>query len=84
VERIYWEAGITLHQRRERRRRVVEHHRERFHATRADQVWSMGFVADQLPDARRFRSLTVIDIYTRECLATESQQKLKGEDVSAC
>jgi putative transposase len=46
-----------------------------------NQVWSMGFVADQLADGRRFRSLTVVDIYTRECLAIESDQKLKGEDV---
>ncbi len=41
----------------------------------------MDFVADQLADGRRFRSLTVLDIYTRECLAIESEQRLKGEDV---
>jgi putative transposase len=41
----------------------------------------MDFVADQLADGRRFRSLTVVDIYTRECLAIESEQRLKGEDV---
>ena len=41
----------------------------------------MDFVADQLADGRRFRSLTIVDIYTRECLAIESEQRLKGEDV---
>ena len=41
----------------------------------------MDFVADQLADGRRFRSLTVMDIYTRECLAIEAAQSLKGEDV---
>ena len=41
----------------------------------------MDFVADQLADGKRIRSLTVADIYTRECLAIESGQKLKGEDV---
>jgi putative transposase len=41
----------------------------------------MDFVADQLADGKRFRSLTVVDIYTRECLAIESEQRLKGEDV---
>jgi putative transposase len=41
----------------------------------------MDFVADQLADGRRFRALTVVDIYTRECLAIESEQRLKGEDV---
>jgi len=81
VERLYREEGLTLHQRRKRRRRVAEHRRARFHPTGPNQVWSMDFVADQLADGRRFRSLTVVDIYTRECLAIESEQRLKGEDV---
>ena len=72
VERIYREEGLTLQQRRKRRRRVTEHRRERFRPTGPNQVWSMDFVADQLADGRRFRSLTVVDIYTRECLAIES------------
>jgi putative transposase len=81
VERIYREEGLTLQQRRKRRRRVAEHRRERFHPTGPNQVWSMDFVADQLADGRRFRSLAAVDIFTRECLAIESGQKLKGEDV---
>jgi putative transposase len=35
----------------------------------------------QLSDGRRFRSLTVMDIYTRESLAIECGQSLRGEDV---
>jgi putative transposase len=41
----------------------------------------MDFVADQLADGTRFRSLTVVDIYSRECVTIESEQRLKGEDV---
>ena len=81
VERIYREEGLTLRQRRKRHRRVAEHRRERFNPTGPNQVWSMDFVADQLADGRRFRALTVVDIYTRECLAIECEQRLKGEDV---
>jgi putative transposase len=81
VERIYREEGLTLRQRRKRRRRAAEHRRERFHPTAPNQIWSMDFVADQLADGRRFRSLTVVDIYTRECLAIEAEQRLKGVDV---
>ncbi len=81
VERLYREEGLTLYQRRKWRRRVAEHRRERFHPTGPNQVWSMDFVADQRADGRRFRSLTVVDIYTRECLTIESEQRLKGEDV---
>ena len=31
--------------------------------------------------ARRFRSLTIVDIYTRKSLAIEIGQSLRGEDV---
>jgi putative transposase len=41
----------------------------------------MDFVTDQLCDERRFRSLTIVDIYTRESLAIEVGQSLRGEDV---
>jgi putative transposase len=41
----------------------------------------MDFVVDQLSDGRRFRSLTVLDLYTRECLAIEVNYSLKAENV---
>ena len=41
----------------------------------------MDFVSDQLSDGRRIRSLTVVDIFTRESLAIEAGQSLKGENV---
>jgi putative transposase len=77
VERLYREEGLTLHQLRKRRRRVAEHRRESFRPTGPNQVWSMDFVADQLANGKRFRSLTIVDIYTRECLAIESGQRLR-------
>lgn len=43
----------------------------------------MGFVADALFDGRRFRALTVVDNFTKESLAIEVDQQLKGEDVVA-
>lgn len=36
---------------------------------------------DALFDERRFRALTVVDNYSRECLEIEVGQSLKGEDV---
>jgi len=41
----------------------------------------MDFVSDRLDNGRRFRSLTVVDIYTRESLVIGSGQSLRGEDV---
>ena len=55
--------------------------RERFRPTAPNQVWGLDFVADQLADGRRFRALTVLDIFTREGVAIEVGQSLKGDDV---
>jgi putative transposase len=60
---------------------MAKHGRGRFHPTAPNQVWSIDFVADQPAEGRRFRSLTVLDIYARACLAIESEQRLKGQDV---
>ncbi len=43
----------------------------------------MDFVADALFDGRKLRALTVVDNYTRESLAIDVGQSLKGEDVVA-
>jgi putative transposase len=37
----------------------------------------------QLADGRRFRALTILDVFTRESLAIAVGQRLKGEDVVA-
>lgn len=54
---------------------------ERLQPTRTNEVWSLDFVADQLADGRRFRALTVVDVFTRESLAIEVGQRLRGDDV---
>jgi putative transposase len=79
--RLYQEEGLALRPRRSRRRRTAAPRRERFRCTAPNQVWGLDFIADQLGDGRRFRALTVVDIYTRESLAIEAGQSLKGEDV---
>ncbi len=48
-----------------------------------NQIWSMNFVADALFDGRKLRAFTVVDNYTRESLAIDVGQSLKGEDVVA-
>ena len=40
-------------------------------------------MADQLTDGRRFRALTIVDVFTRESLAIDVGQALKGTDVVA-
>lgn len=43
----------------------------------------MDFVADQLFDGRKIRALTIVDNYSRQCVAIHVGQSLKGEDVVA-
>ena len=51
--------------------------------SKPNEAWSLDFVADQLADGRRFRALTVLDVFTRECLAIEAGANLRGEHVVA-
>ena len=42
----------------------------------------MDLMVDALFDGRKLCMLTVVDLFTRECLAIDAGQSLKGEDVS--
>jgi putative transposase len=81
VHRLYKQEGLGLRKRPTGRHRAVVHRQERFRPTGPNQVWAMDFVTDQLSDGRRFRSLTVVDTYTRESLAIEIGQNLLGENL---
>ena len=47
-----------------------------------NQQWSLDFVSDQLTNGRRFRTLTVLDNCTRECLALIADTSLSGARVA--
>ena len=73
----------ALRRKRPWRHTTAVHREKRRPATARNDIWSMDFVADQLADGRRFRSLTIIDLFTRECLAIEVGHTLGGHDVAA-
>ncbi len=50
-------------------------------ATRANQVWTYDFVFDQSLSGRTLKMLTLIDEYTRECLAVEVGVSITSERV---
>lgn len=81
VYRVYCEDGLNLRRRRPRRRVAAAHRSEQPEATRIDDCWSMDFVADALFNGQRFRSLTIVDNFSRESLAIVPAHALKGEDV---
>ncbi len=81
TRRIYLEEGLNLRHRRPRRNKAAAHRQEHPRLISPNECWSMDFVMDALFDGRRFRALTVVDNYSRECLEIEVGQSLKGEDV---
>ncbi len=81
VHRLYKLAGLNLRSKRPRRRRAAADRLDRPLLTAPNQSWSMDFVSDALFVGRRFRSLTVVNNFSRECLAIVMGQSLRGEDV---
>jgi putative transposase len=45
------------------------------------EAWAMDFMQDVLTEGRRFRTLNVLDIATRECLAIEVDTSVPGQRV---
>lgn len=82
VYRLYCEEGLVLRPRRPRRHvSAARRQRPVRGASHVNEAWSMDFVSDQLQNGNRFRALTVVDVYTRECLAIEAGRRLTGDDV---
>jgi len=80
VYRLYVEEGLKLRKRRRRSRARVE--RVPLSApTGAGERYSMDFMRDTLADGRVFRTLNIVDDYTRECLAIEVDTSLPGARV---
>lgn len=81
IYRIYKEEGLNLRTKRPRRLGAAAHRNERPELSNINQCWSMDFISNQLFDGRRFRALTVVDNYSRKCMAIHADQYLKGPDV---
>jgi putative transposase len=81
VRRLYAEERLQVRRRGGRKRAL---------GTRApialpagpNHRWSLDFVSDTLIDSRRFRILTVVDDFTRECLSLIADTSLSGVRVS--
>ena len=81
VHRLYREDGLSLRFRRPRRHVTAARRERQPAAAAANELWSMDFVSDALFDGRRLRALTVVDAFTREALAIDVDQGIRGEQV---
>lgn len=69
VYRVYREAGLTV--KRRSRKRLMRTGAPRAVLTAANQEWALDFIHDAVEAGRAIRMLSVVDPYTRECLALE-------------
>ncbi len=69
LHRIYREAGLMI--RRKKRKHCVRVGQPLRSWTGANQEWALDFVHDAVDCGRAIRVLSVVDAYTRECLALE-------------
>lgn len=83
VQRIWRQEGLKVPSKQKKRARLWLSNGSviRKRPERPNHVWSYDFVADRTRDNRKFRTLNVIDEYTRECLAIKVARNLNGMDV---
>ncbi|MFC2172831.1 IS3 family transposase [Acidobacteriota bacterium] len=80
VYRIYREEGLQV-RRRKRKRLAYSRGRPLDIPQGRNAQWGMDIMHDALCDGRRIRLLTLIDSYTRECLAIEVDSSISGQRV---
>jgi transposase InsO family protein len=86
VERIWHQEGLKVPQKQPKRGRLWLNDGScvRLRPTHRNHVWSYDFVAERTHDGRPLRLLTVIDEYSRECLAIVVERQLRADDVLEC
>ena len=85
VERIWWREGLKVPKKQPKRGRLWLNDGSciRLRPSWRHHVWAYDFVQARTHDGRVFRMLTVIDEYSRECLAIEVARRLRSDDVLA-
>ncbi len=83
VERIWRQAGLKVPRRQPKRGRLWLNDGSciRLRPQHKDHVWAYDFVAARTHDGRPLKLLTLVDEYTRECLAIDVARRLRSDDV---
>src|SRR5437867_7765302 len=80
VHRLWRHTGLTLPRRRARRK-IRTGARVRPLADRPNAVWTYDLIHDACTDGTPFKCLTVVDEFTKECLAITVARSLTGDRV---
>ena len=78
--RLWRHAGLQLPRRRPRRR-VASSRPRPLPANGPNQVWAYDFVHDACADGKKLKCLTLIDEFTRECLAIDVAGSIRSSRV---
>ena len=83
VERIWREEGLKVPKKQPKRGRLwlTDGSCIRLRPLYRHPVWAYDFVADRTHDGRPLKMLTVLDEYSRECLAIVVARRLRADDV---
>jgi len=83
VKRIWRCEGLKVPQKQPKRRRLWLNDGSciRLRPAYANHVWAYDFVLDRTHNGKAFKMLTVVDEFSRECLAIEVQRKLNSQHV---
>ena len=83
VERLWRREGLKVPKKQPRRGRLwlTDGSCIRRRAEYAGHVWAYDFMADRTHDGRPLKLLTVVDEFTRECLAIEVARRMRSIDV---
>ena len=83
VERIWRQEGLRVSKKQPKRGRLWLNDGSciRLRPTHRGSVWSYDFTATRTHNGRAVRMLTILDEYTRECLAIVVARKLKSDNV---
>jgi len=83
VERIWRQEGLKVPKKQPKRGRLWLNDGSciRLRPEHKDHVWSYDFVVARTADGRAFKMLTILDEYTRECLAIMVERRITSEDV---
>jgi putative transposase len=80
VQRVYRAAGLCV--RRIRRKRLTRSYTVSPKLSAPNQEWAIDFASDVAASGQRLRIFSVVDAFTRECLALETDTSLPSRRVT--
>ena len=83
VERLWRREGLKVPMKQPKKGRLwlTDGSCVRLRPEHRDHVWSYDFVHCRTDDGKAFRTLNILDEYTRECLAIRVKRKLNSVEV---